>query len=1153
MSLCSWNARGLGSPRAFRNLSLLVKQHQPILFFVMETKLQPGRGLYFKNKLHFDNVLEVPRQGLGGGLLLFWNNCIDVTITTYSYNQVDCIISNFNDMKWHFTGYYGSPYPDQKSVTWNLLNRLYDDAPLSPWLIIGDFNDYLSVSDKNLTTVPPIHAMHHFHSFLNKGNHLPLNHSGNKFTWRHGLILERLDWCTVNQSWKNLFPRASLFHLGFYGSDHRALKVQLEDKLSNTQSHTRFHLENHWLNDPSFSNTINSSWCLSTTFPSFPLQNFLAKQSYCLSAIKDWSSSQYPLKVQIARTQTELHRVLNNTKPTTQSLQQATFLQSNLDGLLQKDEIYWKQRAKVDWLRAGDKNTKVFHHKASIRKKNNFIRGISLPDGSVAHDSPTILSQFLNFYFNLFHTQGVNKMAINSILQGITSRLSPVQKTFLDEAFTEDEIKKTTFSLSWDKAPGPDGLNSLFYQKHWHLFGSELCQALLHILNHNGDISLINETILVLIPKKKNAKTVCDFQPTSLCNTLYKCLSKVLANRIKRVLHSVIAPNQSSILTSRQISDNILIANEIIHAIHSRKLGKICWVVIKLDMEKAFDRVEWHFLSHLLAHVVFPSNFISLIMNCLSTVTYLLSLNGILSDTFFSSRGIRQGDPLSPYIFLLVAESLSTVIRLQETADVFSGIKICTGAPSLSHLLFAEDSMLFAPVTPHSSEAINSILHTYHQATGQLVNRDKSSILFSTNTSQDSQHRFQTALQLASEGFISKYLGVPHCVGRVTNISFHYLIQNVSSKMNIWYDKFYSRAGKETLIKAIIQPILSFAMSYFKIPKSICQTIQRLVSKFWWGYTSNIRKIHWKKGSALSVSKFFRGLGFRTLTHHNQALLAKQAWRVWSNPDSLLHSILKARYFKNSDFLLGPNGYNSSFIWRSLLWGRQLLKKGLVWKIGSGNDIPISASNWIPGISHPTLLHPIDPSLSVVSFFINPNSTWINVAKARTVWKHSKFKFFHTNHQRLDIQEFYLQGLHLISKEDLRLFEYKEAQKIHNAAISASNSRQQSSSSISTTTGIIQDYSPALYVVAALDQDNCITGFGFVFKIGLNQIVASAMAHKPGASTPIFAEGQALLEGISWCVSSQLKPDLIFTHCLNLVSKVNGRSGIPSPTSLMPL
>ncbi|KAF4391489.1 hypothetical protein F8388_008893 [Cannabis sativa] len=145
------------------------------------------------------------------------------------------------------------------------------------------------------------------------------------------------------------------------------------------------------------------------------------------------------------------------------------------------------------------------------------------------------------------------------------------------------------------------------------------------------------------------------------------------------------------------------------------------------------------------------------------------------------------------------------------------------------------------------------------------------------------------------------------------------------------------------------------------------------------------------------------------------------------------------------------------------------------------------------------------------------------------------------------------QHCHRSTASSLMNHEYKEAQKIHNAAISASNSRQQSSSSISTTTGIIQDYSPALYVVAALDQDNCITGFGFVFKIGLNQIVASAMAHKPGASTPIFAEGQALLEGISWCVSSQLKPDLIFTHCLNLVSKVNGRSGIPSPTSLMPL
>ncbi|KAF4354581.1 hypothetical protein F8388_019566 [Cannabis sativa] len=147
-------------------------------------------------------------------------------------------------------------------------------------------------------------------------------------------------------------------------------------------------------------------------------------------------------------------------------------------------------------------------------------------------------------------------------------------------------------------------------------------------------------------------------------------------------------------------------------------------------------------------------------------------------------------------------------------------------------------------------------------------------------------------------------------------------------------------------------------------------------------------------------------------------------------------------------------------VWAGLLWGRQLLKRGLAWKIGSGNSIPLSASNWIHDISSPTILHPIDSSLSLVSFFINSDNTWNDT--------------------------------------------------------------------------------PTLYVDAALDQDRCITGLGCVFKVGSHRIIDSAKIQKPGASSPIFAEAQALYHGLSWCLSSQLMPSFIFSDCLNLVSKVNG-------------
>ncbi|XP_060965331.1 uncharacterized protein LOC133034293 [Cannabis sativa] len=1298
MSLCSWNARGLGSPRAFRNLSLLVKQHQPMMLFVMETKLPAGRGTDLKHKLRFDSVLEVPRQGFGGGILLFWKDCIDVNVISYSLNHVDCIINNFNGKAWHFSGYYGSPYVNLKSVTWTLLNRLFDTAPLLPWLVMGDFNDYLSLNDRNFSLSPPPHVMHSFHAFLDKHNHAPIPHVGPKFTWKHGSILERLDWCTSNQLWRDLFPHATLFHLGFYGSDHRVLKIMFQDPHFAAQRSNRFHFENHWLKDPSFSNLLISSWANSRNSASSPLQLFLDKQSNCVATIRNWSKSQHPIKLQISQTQAELDTLLNASHHSPNSLSLIASLQSRLDGLLLKDEIYWKQRSRVDWLRAGDKNTKFFHHRASTRKKNNFIRLITLPDGSTSHDHATITSQFLHFFNSLFTSQGVCEVAVNTLLQGIPNRLSTHQVDFLDEPYTEVEVKNALFSLSVDKAPGPDGLNSLFYKRNWSTLGTDFTKAMLHILNHQGDISSINQTIIVLIPKKKNPKNVRDFRPISLCNTFYKCLSKIIANRLKLVLHSIISINQSAFLQGRQITDNILLANEIIHAIHSRRSGKIGWAAIKLDMEKAFDRVEWPFLNHLLNHVGFPCQFSSLIMRCLSTVQFRLSINGYLTDPFHSTRGIRQGDPLSPYLFLLIAEGLSAAIRLQETQALFSGIQICRGASPLSHLLFADDSMVFSPVHPQASASLNVILDLYNKATGQLVNREKSSILFSPNTSAEAQYQFRHDLHLMGEGFISKYLGAPHCVGRVSNSMFHYLLQKVSSKLNSWNEKFFSRAGKETLIKAVVQAIPSFAMSCFKVPKSICSKIQSLIAKFWWG-SQGTNKVHWKNWDSISVSKFFGGLGFRILSSHNQALLAKQAWRIWNDRNSFLHSVLKARYFKNSDFMNAPPGHNSSFTWRSILWGRHLLQKGLVWKIGTGTSIPLSAPNWIPNIQHPILLHSLHQSQAFVSFFINDDSTWntrklqhyfpsyqvdrilttpidpassdsliwgfhssgiltvksayhlacsldsvqvpsssnpnpylhwwktlwsipvppkikhfiwrafhhilpcslnlflkrslphptcsicghdkesvshalIGCTRGKSIWKSSTFKQFYLSYYRSDIKDFLLQAFHVMSKQDFQVFitfiwqiwntrnsvlfkkhhttnnveefvvnylqEYNDAQhsQQHHTQPSEVTSITQSSHQHCLLS--LSPDTPALFVDAAIDHHKGLTGTSFVFKRGYQTVLASQYRRLPGVVSPIFSEGQALLQSLKWCIDSQFTPQVVFSDCLNLVSKVNG-------------
>ncbi|KAM6580980.1 uncharacterized protein LOC115695246 [Cannabis sativa] len=346
-------------------------------------------------------------------------------------------------------------------------------------------------------------------------------------------------------------------------------------------------------------------------------------------------------------------------------------------------------------------------------------------------------------------------------------------------------------------------------------------------------------------------------------------------------------------------------------------------------MEKAFDRVEWDFLLAILDKFKFPIKFISLIHQCISSTTIRFSINGHITSSIHPSRGIRQGNPLSPYIFLLCSEGLTAALRLQELNGSFRGISVARNAPPVSHLLFADDTLLFTVASPSSCNALKEALNAYHLATGQKVNYTKSSILFSPNTPTNISTYFFDSLGLESRPFISKYLGVPQCFGRSKKCNFDFLLQKVSSQLSIWNGKLFSKAVKEVLLKAVIQAIPSYTMSCF-----------------------------------------------RSLISHNQAMPAKQTWRVFSNPNSLLANILKAKYFRLNGFLEAKLGHSPSYTWSSLLWGRDLLIRGLLWKVGNGCSIRTLQDPWIPGIKFPCLRSNALPPIDKVSFFIDNKGSW---------------------------------------------------------------------------------------------------------------------------------------------------------------------------------
>jgi len=208
------------------------------------------------------------------------------------------------------------------------------------------------------------------------------------------------------------------------------------------------------------------------------------------------------------------------------------------------------------------------------------------------------------------------------------------------------------------KAPGPDGFEASFYQQHWTILKEQLYAAIKDFFGLGKLLKEFNHAFITLIPKVDNSETTSQFRPISLCNTFYKFVAKILVNPLRLLLERIIHPTQSAFVPQRAIHDNILRAHEVINKFYHMK-GKKGYVAVKLDMEKAYDRLEWDFLLLCFTHLGFHPIWINWIRECISTVPYSVLVKNEPCGFFKPTRGLRQGDPLSPYLFFICMDVLA--------------------------------------------------------------------------------------------------------------------------------------------------------------------------------------------------------------------------------------------------------------------------------------------------------------------------------------------------------------------------------------------------------------------------------------------------------------------------------------------------------------
>lgn len=240
----------------------------------------------------------------------------------------------------------------------------------------------------------------------------------------------------------------------------------------------------------------------------------------------------------------------------------------------------------------------------------------------------------------------------------------------------------------------------------------------------------INSTHIRLIPKIKSTKQVSDYRPIALCNVYYKTISKILSLRLKLMLQDIVSENQSAFIPDRAIQDNVFLTHEVLHYLKAPRATVHCFMAVKTDISKAYDILEWSFIRIVLERLGFEATFVNWMMECVTTVSYSFLLNNEVVGSVHPQRGIRQGDPLSPYIFIICAEVLSGLCRTAQETGSLPGIRVSRYGPKVNHLLFADGTMIFAKTDPSSCTSLVEILHSYEKASGQMINAQKSSIFF---------------------------------------------------------------------------------------------------------------------------------------------------------------------------------------------------------------------------------------------------------------------------------------------------------------------------------------------------------------------------------------------------------------------------------------
>lgn len=694
--LC-WNVRGLNNQAKKKAVKDFVASVKVNLVFFQETKLDVIDSFVVMQCLgsSFDEFAYLLVVETRGGILFAWDSAIiSVDQIHLDTNFLIGCVHNKDGTTWWISVVYAPQGDELKS---QFLLDLYSGRAVcpGPWLVLGDFHMILRASEKNNTNINRA-MMAKFRSFVDDHELKELYMHGRMFTWsneRNVPTLTKIDRVLTSVDWELAFPDNLLQALSTSVLDHAPLHLSTSMHFSQKK---RFRFEVYWTKLEGFEDAIREAWrCDPAIVDPFKRLDTLFRNAAAyfqawgqrktgniklLMAVANWVIFRMD-QVQEVRPLSDLELWLRRT------------LKLVLLGLASLERTIDGQRSRMRWLRDGDSNTKLFQAVANKRRSKNFIPKVR-HGAEFITDQGRIEEAFADVYDNLLGKTHARDCIMD--LQYIG--MDQIDLSDLEAIFTEEEVWQVIKEIPSDRAPGLDGFIGVFYHKAWPVIKHDIMAVLLKLFV--GDVrgfSKLNKAHIVLIPKSAEALEVGDYRPISLPHSFSKLFTKMLAMRARKRMHETVSINQSAFIKGRSIHDNFLLVRQVARKIHqSRRPG----LFLKLDISRAFNSLSWAFLLEVLRAKGFGYKWWQWVSTLLSTASTKIIVNGVPGRSIFHTKGLRQGDPVSPLLFVIAMDALTALMCKAITEGLLSPFRGIVPLQGLS--IYADDVAMFIKLEEHN-------------------------------------------------------------------------------------------------------------------------------------------------------------------------------------------------------------------------------------------------------------------------------------------------------------------------------------------------------------------------------------------------------------------------------------------------------------------